>query len=101
MLRPIPNTCRYKGCDIPALDWEGDTADVEQAHWGQHRWLLKGSSPELYVSAASSYARAASATHAFYAEMGLTDEDAEHAIFTARMDADIGADEHETRGRRG
>lgn len=62
---------------------------MEQAHWGQHRWLLKGGSPELYVSAASSYARAASATHAYYDEMGRTDEDAEHTIFTARMDADM------------
>jgi hypothetical protein len=31
--------------------------------------------------------------------MRLNEEDAEHAIFTARMDADIGVDEHETQRR--
>jgi hypothetical protein len=32
MLRLIPKTYPYKGCDVPALGWEGDAADVEQAH---------------------------------------------------------------------
>ena len=113
MLRLVPKTYPYKGCDIPALGWEGDEDDVDrandlwmrmrQARWKQHKWLLEGGSPTIYANATTSYARAAAETHQFYAEMGLSAEDAECAIFTARLDADVtgdGADTLERTGKR-
>lgn len=104
MLRPLHTTVAYKGCRFPAIRWTGDpdvVARTEELYShvsmarDAHNMREKADRERSLVA----YVDAAAALQAFCLEMGLSPKEAERAMFTARLQADVAADELDTVSR--
>jgi hypothetical protein len=109
MLRQILKTITYKGLDLPALVWEGDDALVARVKALSLLIALARSDQHSRANAAvmqrrqavDSGAKACADLHALYREYGLAPQQAEQAIFVARLSAEIAEDQTDTAIRDG